>query len=207
MTVHTFSLLSIGIGYLLGSIPTALWIGRWFFSVDITQVGSKNSGMTNVWRTLGWKPALPVALIDSGKGFLSAYLGFHLTLSVNWALLAGLAAVLGHSFSFWIRFKGGKGVLTAFGIFLFFSPVAALGTLAAWGVVLRITRIVSIASIASAIILPISIFFESRWHAQPGISLIFGMSLLICFFIVVRHRANLGRLVQGKEPRFQGKAS
>src|SRR5690606_4389138 len=98
--------------YLLGSIPSAAWIARVFHGVDITKVGSNNPGMTNVYRTLGWKPALPVALIDAGKGFTAAWLATLLTGSLPWALAAGAMAVLGHSFTCFAAFKGGKSVLT-----------------------------------------------------------------------------------------------
>src|SRR5882757_8217616 len=84
--------------YFLGSLPFAAWIAR-LHGVDITQVGSGNPSMTNVWRTLGWKPALPVALLDAGKGYLSAWLALFLTGSMPWSLAAGLTAVLGHSFT------------------------------------------------------------------------------------------------------------
>ena len=94
---------ALAAGYLLGSLPFALWISR-ARGVNILEVGSGNPGMTNVWRALGWKPALPVALLDTLKGALAAWAGAALTGSPLWALLAGLAAVLGHSFSFWIGF-------------------------------------------------------------------------------------------------------
>ena len=201
------SILALGIGYLLGSVPSALWICRFFFRVDITQVGSGNPGMTNVWRTLGWKPALPVALVDAAKGFFAAYLGLLLTHSVLWALLASIAAVIGHLFSIFARFKGGKGVLTGFGAFLCLSPVASLSSLTLWIVVLLLTRFVSLSSLAAAFTLPVFIALESRWHGNPGINSVFWAALVVCGSVVVRHRANFSRLLNGTEPRFQGKAS
>lgn len=208
MTPH-FGLLSgvLGAGYLLGSFPTAIFICRVFFRIDITRVGSGNPGMTNVWRTLGWKPALPVALLDAAKGFFAAWIALHWTHSVGWALLGGVAAVLGHSFSFFTRFKGGKGVLTGFGVFLYLSPIASLSCLALWGIVLSWSRFVSLGSMAAAVMLPVLIFCESRWHGQPGVTSVFWAALVICAFVIARHRSNLVRLMQGTEPRFQGKAS
>ena len=197
----------LGAGYLLGSLPTAIIVCRIFFHVDITRIGSGNPGMTNVWRTLGWKPALPVALLDAGKGFFAAWLAAHWTHSMEWALVGGLAAVLGHAFSFLAHLKGGKSVLTGFGVFLYLSPLASLSCLALWGIVLVGTRYVSLGSIAAAVMLPVLIFFESRWHGQPGVSSVFWTALIICAFVVLRHRANLVRLLQGTESRFQGKAS
>ncbi len=198
--------LALGTGYLLGSVPNAVWVCR-LFHVDITRVGSGNPGMTNVWRTLGWKPALPVAVLDAAKGFFSAWLGLALTHSLVWSLLAGLAAVLGHSFSVFVKFKGGKGVLTGFGVFLYLSPIASLSCLALWGIVLGLGRIVSLASLSSAVMLPICIFLESRWHGGRGTTSVFWTALVICVFVIVRHRGNVARLLNGTEPRFQGKAS
>lgn len=195
--------LALLIGYLLGSLPFALWISR-LRGVDILSVGSGNPGMTNVWRTLGWKPALPVAVLDTLKGALGAWAGLALTGSLLWSLLAGIAAVLGHSFSFWIRFKGGKGVLTAFGVFLFLSPWASLGAFLVWGLVMAMFAYVSLASIAAALALPLLIAMEARGGA--AFSPVFWAALPVCAFVVVRHRANIGRLLRGDEPKFRGKA-
>jgi glycerol-3-phosphate acyltransferase PlsY len=197
--------LALVVGYLLGSLPFALWISR-ARGVDIMSVGSGNPGMTNVWRTLGWKPALPVALLDSAKGAAAAWFGLLLTGSVNWALAAGIAAVLGHSFSFWIGFKGGKSVLTAFGVFLFLSPLASLGALLLWAFVMAVFGYVSLASILAAAGLPLFIVFESSSSASDPFSMVFFVSLAVCAFIVVRHRANIARLLRGTEPKFRGKA-
>jgi glycerol-3-phosphate acyltransferase PlsY len=190
-------------GYLLGSLPFGLWISR-ANGVDILSVGSGNPGMTNVWRSLGWKAGLSVALLDTFKGALAAWLGLALTGSPLWALLAGVAAVLGHSFSFWIRFRGGKSVLTAFGVFLFLSPLASLGALLLWASVMAMFRIVSLASIIAALALPFLVMLEA-----PGgraFSPVFWAALPVCVFVIARHRANIGRLWNGTEPTFKGKA-
>jgi glycerol-3-phosphate acyltransferase PlsY len=189
-------------GYLLGSLPFALWVRR-ANGVDILKVGSGNPGMTNVWRTLGWKPALPVAVLDITKGAVATWVGGTLTHSILWALLAGVAAVLGHSFSFWIRFKGGKSVLTAFGVFLYLVPVASLIAFVVWGATMALTRWVSLASILAALALPALIYAESSGHITP----VFWASLPICAFVVIRHRSNIGRLLRGTEPKFRGKAA
>jgi acyl phosphate:glycerol-3-phosphate acyltransferase len=204
-------LLSLLAGYLLGSLPFALWVSR-ARGVDILKVGSGNPGMTNVWRTLGWKPALPVALLDGGKGALSAWCGMALTGSALWALFAGIAAVLGHSFSFWIHFRGGKSVLTAFGVFLFLSPLASLGAFAVWAAFMALFRYVSLASIVAALALPALVAIESTVRGRDveqnaELTPIFWASLAVSIFIVVRHRANIGRLLQGTESRFRGKSS
>jgi acyl phosphate:glycerol-3-phosphate acyltransferase len=195
--------MSLVAAYFLGSIPTAKWIARTFFQVDITQVGSGNPGMTNILRTFGWKPALPVALIDAGKGWLSAWLTVTLTGSLSWALAAGLLAVLGHSFTVFAAFKGGKGVLTGFGVFLYFVPISALAGLAAWAAVVALSRYVSLGSITAAIVMPTSIFIESRLHQDQNMLPIFMVSCLVCGFVLYRHRPNMVRLVKGTENKFR----
>jgi len=190
-------------GYFLGSLPFALWVSR-AHGVDILKVGSGNPGMTNVWRTLGWKPALPVAVLDTAKGAAAAWFGVWLTGSTMWGLLGGIAAVLGHSFSFWIGFRGGKSVLTGFGVFLFLSPYASLAALLLWTFVMMMFGYVSLASILAAVGLPLFILVET-----PGgnpYSPVFWVSLPVCLFVIVRHRSNMVRLWRGEEPRFRGKA-
>jgi acyl phosphate:glycerol-3-phosphate acyltransferase len=201
------TLAAMAIGYVLGSIPSALWICRIFHQVDITQIGSKNPGMTNVWRTLGWKPALPVAVIDALKGTLAALIGLRMGRSIGapegLALVAGVSAVLGHSLSFLAHFKGGKSVLTAFGVFLAISPVASLSALAIWGLVMWRFRIVSLSSLSAAAVLPPCIALESLWHGRTWLSPLIFVSLAVSAFVVWRHRGNIKRLLQGTEHRFK----
>ena len=194
-------------GYAVGSLPTAIWLCRFVFKIDITKVGSGNPGMTNVWRALGWKPALPVALLDAAKGALAAYVGSLITQNPAWALWAGVAAIVGHSFSFLAGFKGGKGVLTALGVFVYLSPAASLSGLFLWSVIMAWSRVVSLSSVIAASSLPVLVFCEARWHGSAGITPVFWAALSVGGFVVVRHRANLGRLLAGTEPRFRGKAS
>ena len=184
--------------YFLGSLPAALWIAR-LHGVDIFQVGSGNPGMTNVWRTLGWKPAVPVALLDAGKGFAAACLGVFLTGSMSWGLAAGSVAVLGHSFTCFARFRGGKGVLTSFGVFLYFVPASALLCLAAWTAIVLRTRYVSLGSIAAAITLPLGILAEARLRQNPGLYPVLAAGTLVSAFVLYRHRSNMSRLLQGTE--------
>ena len=186
-------------GYFLGALPFALWVSR-AYGVDILKVGSGNPGMTNVWRSLGWKPALPVAILDIAKGAVATWVGGTLTQSILWALLAGIAAVLGHSFSFWIGFKGGKSVLTAFGVFLYLVPIASLIAFLVWAVPMTLTRWVSLSSILAAIALPILIYLESGFSSP-----VFWASIPVCAFVVIRHRSNIVRLLNGTEPKFRGK--
>ena len=189
--------------YFLGSLPFASWIAKVFYRVDITKVGSCNPGMTNVWRTLGWKPALPVVLLDAGKGYLAAWLALAITGSLNWALVAGLLAVLGHSFTVFASFKGGKGVLTGFGVFLYFVPVGALAGLAAWTAVVALTRYVSLGSIVAAIVMPSTIYLQSRLRGDQELLPILTVACLVCAFVLFRHRANMSRLLKGTETKIR----
>jgi len=194
------------LGYVLGSIPTAIWICKLFSRVDITQVGSKNPGMTNVWRTLGWKYAVPVAIIDAAKGFFAAWLAWNIgaftEMPQGIALVGGVFAVLGHSLSFLAGFRGGKGVLTAFGVFLALTPLASLISLTAWSLVMWRWRIVSLASLASALVLPPLVYWEEDWKRSEGLRPIFFAALAISLWVAIRHRSNIVRLMQGTEPRF-----
>jgi glycerol-3-phosphate acyltransferase PlsY len=197
--------LSLVAAYFLGSMAFAAWIAR-LHGVDIFKVGSGNPGMTNVWRTLGWKPALPVVILDAGKGYLACWLAYHLTGSQPWTLAAGVVAVLGHSFTCFARFKGGKGVLTGFGVFLFFTPISALAGLVAWSAVVLKTRYVSLGSITAAIVLPIGILLEAHYRQDPGLYPVLAVALLVGGFVLYRHRANIARLAAGTENKIGSKA-
>jgi acyl phosphate:glycerol-3-phosphate acyltransferase len=195
---------SLAAAYLLGSLPVALVVAR-MHGVDIFKVGSGNPGMTNVWRTLGWKPALPVAILDAGKGTLAAWLAMRLTGSMAWALAAGVVAVLGHSFTCFARFKGGKGVLTTFGVFLWFVPASALAALAAWAAIVARTRYVSLGSITAAVVLPAGILAEAHFRRLSGLYPVLAVALALSAFVLYRHRSNMGRLLQGTESKIGGK--
>jgi glycerol-3-phosphate acyltransferase PlsY len=184
--------------YFLGALAPALWIAR-FNGVDIFKVGSGNPGMTNVWRAMGWKPALPVALLDAGKGWLAAWLATRLTGSMGWGLAAGVVAVLGHSFTCFARFRGGKGVLTSFGVFLYFAPVSALLAFAAWTAIVLRTRYVSLGSIVAALVLPCGILAEARLRQNPGLYPVLAVGSLLSAFVLYRHRSNMSRLLRGTE--------
>jgi glycerol-3-phosphate acyltransferase PlsY len=194
-------------GYFFGALAPALWIPRVFYGVDITKVGSGNPGMTNVLRTLGWKPALPVALLDAGKGCAAAWLGSALIGSSAGALAAGIAAVLGHSFTCFAGFKGGKGVLTGFGVFLFLTPLSALAGLLAWSMVVALTRYVSLGSIIAAVVMPAGIFLEERLRSDRSLLPVLAAAACVGLFVLYRHRANVGRLLSGTENKIGRKSA
>jgi len=193
------------VGYLAGSIPASYIAGRMLKGIDLREQGSGNLGATNVFRTLGWQAALPVLLVDICKGVGAAAIGLFLlpswsTMPDLTGLVCAVAAILGHSFSPFVGFKGGKGVATAAGAFLTLAPAAALAAIVVWSALLFATRIMSIASVAAATVLPVNLLVfellqrdrETRWA-----TLILGT--LIAVWVIVRHRPNLVRLREGKE--------
>ena len=190
--------------YILGSIPSAVWISKTFYGQDVRNSGSMNAGLTNTFRVFGWKAALPVAIIDLEKGILSAVLGAHwfpqALGSWNFALICGILGVMGHSFTCFAGFRGGKGVLTAFGVYLFLVPWSALAAFGIWLVTVLASRYVSLASIASALGLAVAIFIEYQKGPTTQSGLI--LTWLVCGFVVYRHRENISRLLAGTENRF-----
>lgn len=187
----------LAIGYLAGSLPTSHLAGR-VAGIDLRQHGSKNLGATNVYRVLGWRYAIPVGLIDVAKGAVPVALARAAGPSHPWLpLLVGCAAVGGHVFSCFLRFRGGKGVATAAGVVLALAP-AALGVSAAvWVVVLGATGFVSLASMLGALTFPIAVRILT-----PGSSYTFWAGVGLAVFIIFTHRANIGRLLAGTENRF-----
>jgi glycerol-3-phosphate acyltransferase PlsY len=187
--------------YLLGAIPTSYLAGKVGRGIDLREHGSKNLGATNVYRILGWKYAIPVALFDIAKGaipvlFFSRWAGAaeHPWLPV----VLGGAAVLGHMFSPYVSFKGGKGVATAAGMFLALAPVAVLLAILVWGICLWLTGYVSLSSIIAVGSVPL-------WVAllQPNSQYVFWASIALVALIVFAHRRNIARLLAGTENRFR----
>lgn len=202
------------ISYLLGSIPTAYIFGRVLKGVDIRKVGSGNIGATNAMRALGRGAGITVLLLDILKGFLVVvFLGDYFgNKSILWQvqnlrIIMGLCCICGHNWTIFLRFKGGKGIATTFGVLLGLAlKLPGLGIVIGilvltWLAVFMIWRIVSLASISAAIALPVSILFLK----QPSILLI--VSVILCVFVFIRHKSNLLRIAQGKEPRLHFKKS
>ena len=184
--------------YLLGAIPTSYLVARLAKGIDLRQVGSKNLGATNLYRSLGWAYAIPVGLFDVAKGTIPV-LGFApLAGGPPWVPLAlGATAVLGHVFSLFVRFRGGKGVATAGGVMLGLAPWATLVSLVTWIVTVRWTGYVSLGSILAAVVLPVGAYF-----LHPDLRPVIGVFAMLGLFIVVMHRANIARLIAGTENRF-----
>ncbi|HQM70241.1 MAG TPA: glycerol-3-phosphate 1-O-acyltransferase PlsY [Bacteroidales bacterium] len=194
--------------YLLGSIPSAVWVGRLFHGIDVREHGSGNAGATNVIRVLGWKTGIPVLLFDMAKGFLAAMLPrlFNLAptdsaMLVNLQIFTGLMAITGHIFPVFAGFRGGKGVAAMFGILLAIHPPVTLLCLGVFLVFFLSTGIVSIGSMAAGIAFPI---FLLTFFKTPSVFFrIF--SVVVAVALLVTHRKNIQRLLKGEEKRLFGK--
>ena len=201
------SLLLLALGaYLLGSIPMGYLLVRFIKKQDIRTVGSGNIGATNVLRSGGKGLGAATFVLDVGKGALAVFLGAHFAsqlapdLSVrSVAALAALFAVLGHIFPVWLGFKGGKGVATGFGVFLVIAPWAALSSIGLFALICAITRYVSLASILGAACFPAFAWFLVRGD-KPAFFV--GVQIFVAALIIVKHHANIGRLLSGTEHRF-----
>jgi len=189
----------IALSYLLGATPTSYWIGKAVHRIDLREYGSGNLGATNAFRVLGWKSALPVVLLDVAKGFAPVWiLPAVAPGAFGWTLAYGAAAILGHTSSFWVGFRGGKGVATSAGVFLGLAPWAALGGLLVWLALTLPTGYVSLGSVAAAALLPLLV----AWTPHRGGSELLWFSAALSAFVIWAHRGNLGRLLRGTENRF-----
>jgi glycerol-3-phosphate acyltransferase PlsY len=185
--------------YLIGAFPTSFVVGKLTRGIDLRQHGSKNLGATNAFRVLGWRAAIPVFIVDVMKGFLPTafFPAWDQRAAPEWALAYGAAAIIGHIFSIYVGFKGGKGVATGAGVFLALAPVAIAVSMAVWIAVLLLSGYVSLASIISAMIVPIVVLL------LQGVGPVFALALALALFIVYAHRANIRRLTRGEEHRFR----
>ena len=189
--------------YLLGAIPTSYLVGRIVKGVDLRRVGSRSLGATNLYRSLGWKYAVPVALFDVAKGAIPV-VGFGPRAGGgDWIPLAlGGAAVLGHVFSVFVGFKGGKGVATAAGVVLAIAPWGTLVAAVTWLLVVWISGYVSLGSILAAAVLPVA-----AYALHPERRHLWWLFVGLAGFVIVMHRANIGRLRAGTESRFGRRAT
>jgi glycerol-3-phosphate acyltransferase PlsY len=181
------------LSYLVGSIPNAIIVGKLWKGIDVREHGSGNIGATNVFRVLGAGPGIVVLLLDALKGGIGAYLGT-LWLGPGWgAVLGGIVAIIGHNWPVWLKFKGGRGVATGLGVIATLVPqITGIVLLVFIGIVYT-TRYVSLGSIISAVLVPPLMFI---FH-EPLPYIVFG--LVASFFVVIRHRANIQRLLNGTE--------
>lgn len=186
--------------WLIGSIPWAYLAGRLLKGVDLRTYGSGNLGATNVLRLLGAPAAMMVYALDAAKGFVPVFVFpalFNFPPRGGWAIACGLVAILGHVRPVFLRFNGGgKGVATASGVFFALTPLATFASLIAFVVLMATTRTMSVASLTGAAILPVGVALT---HGVR--SLVFAVSLGVALFVYWTHRANIGRLRRGEEPK------
>ncbi len=193
----TYGLLALS--YLLGATPTSYWIGRAFHGLDLREHGSGNLGATNAFRVLGPTWALPVVAVDIAKGVLPVLFFPDLVgADLGWTIAFGAAAIVGHIFSLWVGFEGGKGIATSAGVFLALAPWAVLGSFVVWAVLALPTGYVSLGSLGAAVSLPV---FVALTNHQGTMALVwFAAGLAV--FVVGAHRSNIRRLLDGTESRF-----
>ena len=189
--------------YLMGAVPFGLVVGKVTKGIDIRDFGSGNIGASNVYRTLGPGPALLVFLLDTAKGLAAVLICLGLGLSEWWIAAGGLVSVLGHTFSIFLGFKGGKGVATSLGVIIGLDPVIAAVALGIWVVLVGLTRYISLASIAAAISVPAQMVFWKSMEVPPAYQTLAGVAAAA---ILLRHTSNIKRLVTGTEPKFGQKA-
>jgi len=206
LTVWLRSLSIVAAAYLLGSIPTGYLLMRFVRKQDIRSLGSGNIGATNVLRSGAKGLGAATFLFDLLKGVIAVMLGARLAaigfppLQVHSAeALAAVCAVLGHMFPIWLGLRGGKGVATAFGVFVVLAPWAALGSLAIFIVVFAVGRFVSLASILSAAAFPLLAWLVAPYSRTP---IVFGVIVFVAALIVIKHAQNIQRLMAGTEYRF-----
>ncbi|WP_026902617.1 glycerol-3-phosphate 1-O-acyltransferase PlsY [Pedobacter glucosidilyticus] len=205
--ISIYSLGAILLAYLLGSIPSAVWIGQAFYGIDVREYGSGNAGATNTFRVLGKKAGIPVMIIDILKGWTATNLAYFIGLSVtgpehsvqyvNYQLALGIVAVMGHLFPVFAGFRGGKGIATLFGMILAVHLPAALLCVLVFTVVLLLSKYVSLSSISAGFTFPLSVIFVYQVSVKAIV--IYGMC--ICVLILVTHQKNIERLLRGRESK------
>lgn len=194
--IVTSSIIGIIIAYLVGSIPTGLILSRTVAGVDIRQKGSGNIGATNAYRTVGKGVGILTLTGDALKGFLPVIIAMKSGMSEGWVAGIAISAFLGHVFSLFLRFRGGKGVATGLGIFIALTPLPVLIVLGIFIAVVAVTRYVSLGSITAAALLPLLSHLLSYPPERVG------TTLLIALIVIVKHHENITRLIRGTENRF-----
>lgn len=199
--------LVVAVSYLLGSIPTSDIVAR-MGGIDIRRTGSGNPGFTNVLRTMGPRMAAPVLAVDIAKGVVAVLViadllgGGAAVGRTGVRLIAGLAAIAGHIWPVFARFRGGKGVATACGVFLALTPFATVAAVVVWTALVFGTGYVSVASIAAAALLPLAAWAEAKLTGVTGHAPVIATAGAIALVVLVRHRGNIRRLLDGTENRF-----
>jgi acyl phosphate:glycerol-3-phosphate acyltransferase len=198
-------IISLILAYLIGSIPTAVWIGKIFYDTDVREYGSGNAGATNTFRVLGKVAGIPVLLIDCLKGFIAVKLvlvfaeePISKAAFVNYELALGITAVIGHIFPIFAGFRGGKGIATLLGVMLAIHYQGALGSLIVFVVVFAVTRFVSLGSMSAALAFPLFIILLPRSHDSPSLIV---FSMFIAILVLITHQKNIERLFRREESK------
>lgn len=197
------------VSYLVGAFPSSIVYGRLFRKVDVRHHGSGNAGGTNAWRVLGWKIGLPVMVTDVVKGVLASLVISRLPVGPlpfeyqAIALLCGIAAVIGHVFPIYTKFRGGKGVATAAGMLISNAPLPAVCALGVFATAAFLFGKISLSSILAAVSLPVFVVLIERFTALEYPSLLLGLTIALACFILVTHRTNIRRLLKGEESTFE----
>ncbi len=194
--------ISLLAGYLLGSLPSAVWAGRLYHKVDVRDHGSKNAGATNTFRVLGWKTGLIVLILDMIKGFAAILITrelFQVPPRDLLLVLTGITAVLGHIFPLFAQFRGGKGIATLAGIAIALFPLSLLIILGVFILVFTISRYVSLSSITASLSLPFVSFFIDG-NTEPQIIV---FTTVIAILVPATHHKNIRRLVKGEENKLK----
>ena len=205
----------IALSYLIGSIPTSILVGRVLRGIDIREVGSKNAGATNVYRVLGLGPALFVGIVDGAKGAAAVLLISRIAVgevALDPGLIqiaAGMSVVAGHIWTVFAGFRGGRGVMTAAGAWIALAPIPVLIAVGVWCILTFSTGYVSVGSISAAAVLPIALFVGRFGLGAEISNALLGFGCVVGGLLILRHRANIGRLLRGEENRFgkRGKTS
>lgn len=203
--ISIYTTTTLIVAYLYGSIPTAIWIGKAFYGIDVREYGSGNAGATNTFRILGKKAGIPVLIIDILKGFTATNLVYFVgnytpgtVQFTNFQLVLGVTAVVGHIFPVFAGFRGGKGIATLFGMILAVHPISALISCGVFVIMLFITHYVSFSSMVASFMFPIIMilfFHENVTRTQ----VLFAIS--VCILVMITHQKNIERLMKGKESK------
>ncbi len=188
------------IAYLLGGLPTAVILGKTLKGIDVREHGSMNSGATNAGRVLGKKWFYIVMICDAIKGAIPVILALSLGLHELPSLIVGVVAILGHTFSIYLKFKGGKGVATSLGVIIVLVPLVTVIILIVFAIVYKVSKFVSLGSIVCAILFPILVYiFIVLGHYNSTKLPVVYVGIILAAYIVYKHRSNISRLMSGKE--------
>lgn len=202
--INFFEIIIIFCSYLLGSIPTAVWIGKIFYKIDVRKFGSGNAGATNTFRTIGSKAGISVLIIDILKGFIAVKLVLlsgidpNTNAWINFKIVLTVVALIGHIFPIFARFKGGKGVATLLGAVIAIAPWAAAIAVVVFIIVLTVTKYVSLASMFAVTSFPIVVIYILKLESNSLIC----FSILVAILLLATHHKNIERLINKKEVRF-----